>query len=67
MTRYPRRHGPCKARGPHWCELPVGHEGPHAAFTWEGCELPRVEWTNDELRTEGASPNQFTHVDRRWK
>lgn len=35
-----RRAGNC------WCELDKGHEGPHAAFTWEGCNIPRVEWSD---------------------
>lgn len=28
------------------CELAGGHEGPHAAWTWEKPPYPRVEWPN---------------------
>jgi hypothetical protein len=30
------------------CELPPGHDGPHAAWTWEMPPHPRVEWENDD-------------------
>jgi hypothetical protein len=28
------------------CELPLGHDGKHAAWTWETPPYPRVEWEN---------------------
>ena len=33
-----------------WCELPIGHDGNHAAFTWPDA-TERVEWPN------GAAPS----------
>lgn len=48
------------------CEMPRGHDGPHAAWTWERAILPRVEWSNEEAVAEpkatpdpaGAVPSQ---------
>lgn len=30
------------------CELPPGHDGPHAAWTFERAPFPRVEWSDGD-------------------
>jgi len=44
--------------GDRVCELDAGHSGNHAAFTWKGCKLHRVEWPSPSDEGNSAPPGE---------